>query len=458
MHNILHKVHFVGIGGIGMSGLARLCAFKDIPFSGSTLDGRLDLLENLKQHGGKIYFSHSPDHLSDDTSCLVYSSAIAKDNPEIEKALRLGIPVLHRSKFLELLLKDYQVIAISGTHGKTTTTALLGYVLDQAGLDPLIIAGGVMPYYGSNVRLSHGPLAVVEADESDGSFLNFDTLHTAVVTNIEPEHMTFFRSVERLKQSFQEFLEKANTFRVIWGQDPVLSSLCNHLSVLTYGQGKGFDMSAENVQAQSEGLMFDVWDGDKKTPSIFLNLKGSHNVDNALAVFTVARTLNIDIKIIQKAFAEFSGIFRRLTVTGYFNEISVIDDYAHHPTEIQAVISALKHHQKGKVIAICQPHRYSRLQDLMEDFSKSLQEADEVILLPVYGAGEEPIPGIHSEVLKEKLAFHHKNVFSVPCWKLGIDRLCELLRSITQPGDVIVCCGAGDITQLAYLLPNALSL
>ena len=460
-HKTNQHIYFIGIGGIGMSALARISLEKGYQVSGSTLSGEEKLLTCLENLGAQLYRGHDIVYMPKDATCVVVSSSIQADNVELVEARKQNKLILHRSEFLDHLVGDYQVIAVSGTHGKTTTTALIGYMLDVAGYDPLIITGGVMPLYQSNVRQGKGPWAVVEADESDGTFLNFSRIAIAIATNVEPEHMEFYGTEGNLFSFFSKFLLKASHKRILGN----FGNFCDQFikqnaSLLNIVYGTQGTIHCRNIAHRPQGTKFDVhtqapdnwmWE------SVTLNLQGMHNVYNALAAVAVAQTLQIQAPEVRKAFSTFESVQRRLTYTGSAQGIHVLDDYAHHPTEIQAVLEALRcHHPKQKIFIIFQPHRYTRLGYLMNAFAESFSGADEILLLPVYSAGETPVKGVDSSALLEKIQAFHKNVCLFSQWNLSLPALCHHIVRCSTSEDIVVCCGAGDITHLAYALPKAL--
>ena len=459
--NIDQHIYFIGIGGIGMSALARISLEKGYRVSGSTLSGDEKLLSCLEKLGAQLYRGHDTVYMPKDATCVVVSSSIQPDNIELVEAHKQNKLILHRSEFLDQLIADYQVIAVSGTHGKTTTTALIGHMLDVAGYDPLIITGGVMPLYQSNVRQGKGPWAVVEADESDGTFLNFSRIAIAIATNVEPEHMEFYGTEENLFSFFSKFLLKASQKRILGN----LGNFCDEFvkqnaSLLNVVYGTQGTIRCENIAHRAQGTQFDVHTqepNDWLWESITLNLQGVHNVYNALAAVAVAQVLKIQAPEVRKAFSTFESVERRLTYTGSAHGVHVLDDYAHHPTEIKAVLEALRcHYPKQKIFIIFQPHRYTRLSHLMNTFAESFSGADEILLLPVYSAGENPVKGVNSNVLLEKIQAFHKKVHLFSQWNLSLPALCDHIVQFTTPEDIVVCCGAGDITHLAYALPEAL--
>lgn len=452
----------MGIGGIGMSALARICLARGYSVQGSDIGsyGATALIAC----GARVFQGHEGERLDASVSAVVVSSAISRENPEWQEAMSLGIPVYHRSVFLRKLVSPHKTIAISGAHGKTTTTSLMGWLLDRAGYDPLIICGGIMNNYGSNVRCGNGEWAIVEADESDCSHLNFDALEISVALNVEPEHMETYGTFDTLLKTFVQFIQKPVRTSVVCMDDPGIQSVVraagdDHAPILSYGiQGKA-DVTAQNISFSQKGAEFDViFSNGERWERVFLALFGRHQILNALAVVSVARSLGICEAMVRDAFGTFLGVSRRMTVTGYEAGITFIDDYAHHPTEIHAVLSALREIFPDKqIFALCQPHRYSRLRDCFDDFATCFSAADRAFIFPVYSAGETPIPGINSETLcAQARSLGHKVTFMDACMT-DVDKIHDVIRVLASSGGIVICLGAGDITKLAHALPNALA-
>lgn len=455
------KIHFVGIGGIGMSGLAKICLSSGIQVQGSNIGIEHPLLQALGQQGASLFNGHSTGRL-EGVECVVLSSAIHPENPEVLEAQALGLPIKHRSQFMKELLTPYQTIAISGTHGKTTTTSLMGRVLDESQADPLIISGGIMEDYGSNVRLGKGPWAVVEADESDKSLINFFSLYGAIVTNIEEEHMENYGSLQALLDVFRQFLQTPSHFVVACGDDPYVRELVALLpakgTLITYGTEPGCNVRATNILYHPTGMTFDAHFPNEVWEAIELSLLGTHNVLNSLAVITAGRYMGMGQDPIRAALKHFRGVRRRLTLTGTVQGVRYIDDYAHHPTEIHAVLRSLHRASRGRLIAVFQPHRFTRLRDCMNLFTQCFDYADQVILLPVYGAGETPIDGVDSLQLYTYFQRLGKsdNIILYPGGTACSEGVSDILGPLVQPGDTVVCLGAGNITDIAHRLPQAM--
>jgi len=445
-------IHFIGVGGIGMSGIAQLLAQRGYKISGSDLCLNGNIVR-LQKEGIQIILGHEPSAL-DGKDIVVVSTDIKENNPELKEARRRGLPVLHRSEMLALLMEEFQGIAISGTHGKTTTTALMGWVLETAGLDPTIINGGVMNSWGSNVKAGESDWCVAEADESDGSFLKLPR-EIALVTNIDLEHMDYYGCFEKLYSAFETFTTEFRSGGVaVLGIDhPHVYALWQKIKskqrCITYGLHPEANVGAENVRMTKEGAIFDLVRENVRS-EMFLSLYGHHNVLNALGVAAVAFECGLEEKVLREAFVSFEGVQRRFTRVGDWQGVTIIDDYAHHPMEIRATLSAAKNATEGRIIAVLEPHRYSRLASHFQDFSTCCEEADLTIVLPVYGAREAPREGINHEALVKAMkgeVYHCE----------GAEELPALVQRLARSGDMIVCLGAGSISDLARALPMQLN-
>jgi UDP-N-acetylmuramate--alanine ligase len=446
-------IHFVGIGGIGMSGIAEVMHQLGYKVQGSDVADSY-VVEKLRKAGIPVAIGHSPDNLGD-AAVVVCSTAIKDGNPEVEAAVERRLPRVRRAEMLAELMRMQKTIAVAGTHGKTTTTSMIACLLDAGGIDPTVINGGIINRYGSNARLGKSDWMVVEADESDGSFLRLDGT-IAIVTNIDPEHLEHYGSFERAKDAFVEFVENVPFYglAVMCIDHPEVQSLIGRIRdrrIVTYGFSALADLRADNVEVANGGSRFDAVvmqrDGSRRTiEDIRLPMPGRHNVLNALAAMAVGMELGMDDDAIARGFEKFEGVKRRFTRVGEVDGALVIDDYAHHPVEIRAVLSAARESAGGRVIAVVQPHRYTRLQALMDDFQAAFNDADIVMVAPVYPAGEDPIEGVDSAALAEGLRAHgHRMVKLVDSPK----ELAASLRDIAADGDVILCLGAGDITKWA---------
>ena len=449
-------IHFVGIGGIGMSGIAEVMHQLGYQVQGSDVADSY-VIEKLRKAGIPVAIGHSPDNLGD-AAVVVCSSAIKDNNPEIQAAAERRIPRVRRAEMLAELMRMQKTVAVAGTHGKTTTTSMVAALLDGGGLDPTVINGGIINRYGSNARLGKSEWWVIEADESDGSFLRLDGT-IAVVTNIDPEHLEHYGSFDRVKDAFVEFVENVPFYglAVLCVDHPEVQSIIGRVRdrrIVTYGFSALADVRADNVTPVSGGTEFDavILDRDcgRRTISVHVPIPGRHNVQNALAAIAVAQELGISDEAIVAGFERFEGVKRRFTKVGEADGAIIIDDYAHHPTEIRAVLAAAREGAGGRVIAVMQPHRYTRLQSLMDEFQNAFNDADMVFVTPVYPAGEEPIEGVDSNALAEGLRAHgHRMVRAVADQM----ELSQELRDLAAEGDMVICMGAGDITKWAAALP-----
>ena len=449
-------IHFVGIGGIGMSGIAEVMHQLGYQVQGSDVADSY-VIEKLRKAGIPVAIGHSPDNLGD-AAVVVCSSAIKDNNPEIQAAAERRIPRVRRAEMLAELMRMQKTVAVAGTHGKTTTTSMVAALLDGGGLDPTVINGGIINRYGSNARLGKSEWWVIEADESDGSFLRLDGT-IAVVTNIDPEHLEHYGSFDRVKDAFVEFVENVPFYglAVLCVDHPEVQSIIGRVRdrrIVTYGFSALADVRADNVTPVSGGTKFDAVildrDGERRTIAVHVPIPGRHNVQNALAAIAVAQELGISDEAIVAGFERFEGVKRRFTKVGEADGAIIIDDYAHHPTEIRAVLAAAREGAGGRVIAVMQPHRYTRLQSLMDEFQNAFNDADMVFVTPVYPAGEEPIEGVDSNALAEGLRAHgHRMVRAVADQM----ELSQELRDLAAEGDMVICMGAGDITKWAAALP-----
>ena len=459
-------IHFVGIGGIGMSGIAEVMNNLGYSVQGSDIaEGYV--VEGLRKRGIKVMIGHEPENVSG-TAVVVTSTAVRRNNPEVVAALEGRIPVVRRAEMLAELMRLKNTVAVAGTHGKTTTTSMIACLLDAGGIDPTVINGGIINSYGSNARLGASDWMVVEADESDGSFLRLDGT-IAVVTNIDPEHLDHYGSFDAVKEAFVEFIENVPFYgaAVLCIDHPEVQAVISKVRdrrVITYGFSAQADLRGENVTPVPGGNRFDVIfrerDGSvRRIDGIELPMPGRHNVQNALAAVAVAIEMGCPDDVIRTGFAKFGGVKRRFTKVGEIalpggGNAFVIDDYAHHPVEIRAVLSAAREGVKGRVIAVVQPHRFTRLRDLMDDFQTAFNDADIVYAAPVYPAGEQPIEGVDAETLVAGLkARGHRAAQTVS----GPDELADILAENPGDGDMVVCLGAGDITKWAAGLADAVS-
>ena len=453
-------IHFVGIGGIGMSGIAEVMHQLGYTVQGSDV-AESYVVEKLRKAGIPVAIGHSADNLGD-AAVVVCSSAIKDGNPEMEAAAERRLPRVKRAEMLAELMRMQKTVAVAGTHGKTTTTSMVAALLDSGGLDPTVINGGIINRYGSNARLGKSDWWVIEADESDGSFLRLDGT-IAVVTNIDPEHLEHYGSFDAVKDAFVEFIENVPFYglAVMCVDHPEVQGVLSRIRdrrIVTYGFSALADVRADNVTPVPGGSRFDAVilgkDGERRTiEGVQVSMPGRHNVQNALAAIAVALELGLTDGAIAGGFEKFDGVKRRFTRVGDVDGAIVIDDYAHHPTEIRAVLSAAREGAEGRVIAVMQPHRYTRLEALMDDFQNAFNDADVVFVTPVYPAGEEPIEGVDSAALAEGLrARGHRMVRAID----DLKQLSRDLRDLAADGDMIICMGAGDITKWAASLPEGI--
>jgi len=455
-------IHFVGIGGIGMSGIAEVLHTLGYSVQGSDIADSANV-RRLREAGIPVAIGHDPANLGS-ARVVVVSSAVKRDNPEVVAARARFVPVVRRAEMLAELMRLRWSVAVGGTHGKTTTTSLIAAVLEAARLDPTVINGGIVNAYGTNTRLGAGDWMVVEADESDGSFLRLPAV-IAVVTNMDAEHLDHWGTPEAMVAGYDQFVANIPFygFAVLCIDHPAVQQMIPRLSdrrIITYGFSPQADVRAERVVADRLGATFEVVLTDRtrnrsrKTGPFRLPMLGHHNVQNALAAVAVGSEMMIDDDTLRSAFAAFRGVKRRFTKTGEAGGITVIDDYGHHPVEIAAVLKAARQAGARDVVAVVQPHRYTRLHSLFNEFCACMNDAGTVIVADVYPAGEAPIPGVTRDALVDGLrARGHRSVVPLP----SPDLLAEMIVAIAKPGDFVVCLGAGNITQWAAALPTELT-
>jgi UDP-N-acetylmuramate--alanine ligase len=455
-------IHFVGIGGIGMSGIAEVLANLGYTVKGSDVAEGANV-KRLRDKGIAVAIGHAAANVGG-ADVLVVSSAIRRDNPELVAARARRLPVVRRAEMLAELMRLKSCIAIAGTHGKTTTTSLVATLLDAGHLDPTVINGGIINAYGTNARLGAGDWMVVEADESDGTFLKLPA-DIAIVTNVDPEHLDHFKTFDAVQAAFQAFVENVPFygFSVMCTDHPVVHTMVGRIEdrrIVTYGENPQADVRLVGLDHADGSSRFSVefrdraGDAVRAIENLVLPMPGRHNALNATAAIAVAHDLGISDELIRKALGGFGGVRRRFTRTGAWNGITVIDDYGHHPVEIQAVLRAARESVRGQVIAVVQPHRYTRLQSLFEPFCTCFNDADSVIVAHVYPAGEAPIAGADRDSLIAGMrARGHRHVMALD----GPQQLAGLVKNIARPGDYVVCLGAGSITQWAYALPGELA-
>lgn len=470
----VRQIHFVGIGGIGMSGIAEVLVNLGYNVTGSDIAENANVLR-LRNLGVSITIGHHAQNVENAQVVVISSDIKNPHNPELVEARRRRIPVIRRAEMLAELMHLKKSVAICGTHGKTTTTSLTAALFDAADLDPTVVNGGIINSYGTNARLGTGEWIVVEADESDGSFLRLPAT-IAVVTNIDPDHMDFYPNFDALRQAFVTFIERVPFYGlgVLCIDHPIVRSLISEITdrrILTYGFAEDANIRAINLRETSEGTLFDVdivGNGalayqalsrnnvsalPRRIRDVYLPMMGRHNVQNTLSTIAIAQELGIDDDTIRKAFHEFKGVKRRFTRVGVSNNITIIDDYAHHPVEIKTVLEAAHQACSAKIIAVVQPHRYSRLHNLFNEFSQCFNLADKLIVAPVYAAGEVALDGISSEKLAETIQAQ-ENAPSEIYTISDENELAPLLINLVQPGDMVLCLGAGSITYWAAALPG----
>ena len=454
-------VHFIGIGGIGMSGIAEIMLRIGYTVQGSDTKASANT-ERLANLGAKIFIGHDPAHV-EGASAIVYSTAVQADNPEMVAGRAKRLPLVRRAEMLAELMRLQFSVGVAGTHGKTTTTSMIAALLDAGGLDPTVVNGGIINAYGTNAKVGEGEWIVVEADESDGSFLKLKST-VGVITNIDAEHLDHWGDFEAVKKGFRDFVENIPFygFAVVCLDHPEVQALVaavENRRLVTYGTNPQAEVRVLNIVQSPEGSSFDIavtpHDGPPvRFDGLKLPMTGLHNVLNATAAVAIARELKVSEDAIRKGLASFGGVKRRFTTVGTWKGVRIVDDYGHHPVEIAAVLKAARAVVgSGKVIAVVPPHRYTRLRDLMADFSSGFNDADTVIVADVYSAGEPSIKAIDKDHLVEGLRrFGHRRVIPLP----GPQALAEIVAKEAVAGDVVVLLGAGDITTWAYALPGQL--
>jgi UDP-N-acetylmuramate--alanine ligase len=452
-------VHFVGIGGIGMSGIAEVLVNLGHTVQGSDQSDSANV-KRLRDKGVKIAIGHAAENLAG-AQVVVISSAIKSDNPELIAARAQRLPVVRRAEMLAELMRLKSCVAIAGTHGKTTTTSMVAALLDAGGFDPTVINGGIINAYGTNARLGAGDWMVVEADESDGTFLKLPA-DIAVVTNVDPEHLDHFKTFDAVQDAFRAFVENVPFygFSVMCTDHPVVQSLVGKIEdhrIVTYGENPQADVQLVDISHAGGTSLFTIALRERaghEIKNLALPMPGRHNALNATAAIAVAHELGVADDVIRAALAKFGGVRRRFTKTGTWNGVTIIDDYGHHPVEIAAVLRAARESTKGQVIAVVQPHRYTRLAALFEQFCTCFNDADVVIVANVYPAGEAPIAGADRDSLVQGLRTHgHRHVIALE----SPEKLASLIVAVGRPGDYVACLGAGSITQWAYALPGELA-
>ena len=462
----LGAFHILGIGGIGMSAIAEILRAKGYTVQGSDQKESANV-RRLRTKGIRVFVGHDAVNLVGARN-VVISTAVKPGNPELEAARAKGLPIIRRAEILAELMRLYSSISVTGTHGKTTTTSLIAHVLKDTGLEPTVITGGIINDWGSNARLGAGPWMVVEADESDGTFIKIPT-QIGVVTNIDPEHLDYFGSVENMHLEYEVFLRNIPFYglAVACVDDPVVRAMIERLALrrdgrrlLTYGVAEDADLRLDDVRIVGRTTIFDatfgsrVTGGARRIEGWSVPAPGHHNALNALAAVAVCAETGLSDDAIRESLARFTGVKRRFQSTGLWNGIEIFDDYGHHPTEIAAVLGAARAGASGRVIAVCEPHRYSRVRDLFHEFSTCFGDADAVIVTPLYSAGEKPIEGISHRTLADGIRqAGHANVATV---ESPLD-LAPAIRKLGRPGDMVLCLGAGNSTEWAHALPEWLA-
>ena len=457
--------HIVGIGGIGMSAIAEILL--DLGYSVQGSDGKdSPNVKRLRNRGVRVFLGHDPVNLIG-ARYVVISSAIKPDNPELVAARERRLPVVKRADMLAELMRLKSTVSVTGTHGKTTTTSLIAHMFDSAKMDPTVITGGIVNSWGTNARLGKGDWMIVEADESDATFIRLPT-QIGVITNIDPEHLDYFGTVENMEAAYRTFYTSIPFYGVAVTciDHPVVRRMLKEAAhdmsckVLTYGVSEDADLRIVNMRPDATGTLFDVIagrrvaGGQRTVTGLHMPVPGAHNALNAASAFAVAAEAGIDDADAVAAIASFSGVKRRFTQTGSWNGITFYDDYAHHPVELAAVLKAARATTKGRVIGIFQPHRYSRIGSLFADFCNSFSDADMVIVTPVYSAGEKVVPGLDQGAIAEGIRVAgHSNVHAIDVE----DSMVEMIRGAAQPGDLVIGLGAGTITDWSYALPELLA-
>ncbi len=446
-----YHIHFVGIGGIGMSGIAELLLNLGYKVSGSDLSSS-DLTRRLQSIGGVIYEGHAAKQIKG-ADVVVTSAAIVPDNPEIIAAAQASIPVIPRAEMLAELMRLKYSVAIAGAHGKTSTTSLVAAVLDEGGLDPTVVIGGKLKSIGINALLGEGDFIVAEADESDGSFLKMSPT-IAVVTNIDREHLDFYKDLNHIKEVFVSFIDRIPFYglAILCLDDEPIQDIIPKIKkrFTTYGVSSQADIQAKNIESKGLKSRFAVKHLGEQLGEISLNLPGIHNVYNAMASIAVGLELGIDFEVIKTALETVQGVQRRLEIKGIARDITVVDDYGHHPTEIKFTLQAAKESWPDRrIVVVFQPHRYSRTEALFDDFTRSFYQSDMLVVLPIYAASEKAIKGVDSQSLFEEIRAHgHKDVVFMPSFKTAVSHLKQTLT----PGDILLTLGAGDVYKLGETL------
>ena len=454
MYGKIQKIHFVGIGGIGMSGIAEVLINLGYQVSGSDLK-ESDITRRLASLGGTVAYGHRAENLSE-VDVVVTSTAVDENNPEVQEAHRRKIPVIPRAEMLAELMRMKHGIAIAGTHGKTTTTSMVATVLSHGGIDPTVVIGGRLDSIGSNAKLGEGEFLVAEADESDGSFLKLSPT-IAVVTNVDEDHLDYYSDLDEIRSTFLDFINKVPFYGlvILCLDDENLQGMIPEVKkrLVTYGLTSQADFQASEIKHQADRTSFLVHYRGEALGRLSIRMPGRHNVLNALAAVAVGMELEMPFASIAEGFQDFGGIQRRFQVKGEAQGIMVVDDYGHHPVEIKATLAAARSGWNRRVVAVFQPHRYSRTEALFDDFVTAFYQADHIAVMDVYAAGEEPRSGVSAEKLSDGINSHgHKSC----CYTGNLEATIEHLQAVLQPGDIVITLGAGNIWQVAANLLDLL--
>ncbi len=454
MYGKIQKIHFVGIGGIGMSGIAEVLINLGYQVSGSDLK-ESDITRRLAVLGGTIAYGHRAENLSE-VDVVVTSTAVKEDNPEVQEAHNRKVPVIPRAEMLAELMRMKHGIAIAGTHGKTTTTSMVATVLSHGGIDPTVVIGGRLDSIGSNAKLGQGEFLVAEADESDGSFLKLSPT-IAVVTNVDEDHLDYYSDLDEIRATFINFINKVPFYGlvVLCLDDENLQGMIPEVKkrLVTYGLTSQADFQASEIEHQADRTSFMVQYRGEALGRVNIRMPGRHNVLNALAAVAVGMELEMPFASIAEGFQDFGGVQRRFQVKGEAQEIMVVDDYGHHPVEIKATLAAARSGWDRRVVAVFQPHRYSRTEALFDDFVTAFYQADHIAVMDVYAAGEEPRPQVSAEKLAAGIVEHgHKSC----CYTGNVEATVEHLQAVLQPGDIVITLGAGNVWQVGVSLLDLL--
>lgn len=459
-------IHIMGVGGIGMSAIAEILHAKGYTVQGSDQKDSANV-RRLRAKGIRVFVGHDPVNLVG-ARYVVISTAIRKENPELQAARAKGLPIIRRAEMLAELMRLYDTVSVTGTHGKTTTTSLIAHIFAEAGQDPTVITGGIINDWGSNARLGNGPWMIVEADESDGTFIKLPT-QIGVVTNIDPEHLDYFKSVENMHREYEAFFRNIPFYglAVACTDHPVVADMVQRLDLrrdgrrlLSYGTSQGADLVLGSARVEGHRTIFDaelghaVRGGARALKGWVVPVPGQHNALNALAAIAAATEAGIPDDVIKTALEGFSGVKRRFQHTGTWNGIAVYDDYGHHPVEIAAVLKAARNGARGRVFAVVEPHRYTRVRDLFHEFAACFRDADGVIVTPLYTAGEAPIEGINHQTLAKAIRASGVGIVETVA---NEHEIAPMIKRIAATGDMVVCLGAGNSTEWAHALPQWLA-